>query len=338
MRDSRRYPPNGKVFRVLGRHPYFASAHDLDQTKRLVASRYCGHEMSLVERGSLDAWMNARSVRGLDYSAVGYGLASVVSPGRTEKFYPIMIPISGGGTVRVGKEEVAVSSRTAAVVSATEPLRMELTGDCTLIILCVSRDALERYAADVIGEPVTAPLTFTPGMNLAHGRASRWYEQLLGDIEDLDSPDSLILANEHAARAAEWKLLTSLLLSQPHSYSEKLTAVRLRTASGCIVRAVDEYIEAYPELPHTPADLAVQANCSVRALQKAFKINAGQTPMLYLRERRLRWAREKLTEAQPGAITVAAIAASCGFTHLGRFAKEYKKRFGEAPSATLRRC
>ncbi|MEV6902279.1 helix-turn-helix domain-containing protein [Amycolatopsis sp. NPDC051372] len=35
--------------------------------------------------------------------------------------------------------------------------------------------------------------------------------------------------------------------------------------------------------------------------------------------------------------TVAEIASSCGFTHLSRFAQEYRARFGELPSETARR-
>src|SRR5262249_19712723 len=34
---------------------------------------------------------------------------------------------------------------------------------------------------------------------------------------------------------------------------------------------------------------------------------------------------------------VADIAARCGFNHVGRFAAQYRERYGESPSATLRR-
>lgn len=33
---------------------------------------------------------------------------------------------------------------------------------------------------------------------------------------------------------------------------------------------------------------------------------------------------------------MTAIAMGWGFTHMGRFAVEYRKRFGESPSETLR--
>ncbi|MEU4714350.1 helix-turn-helix domain-containing protein [Micromonospora purpureochromogenes] len=43
-----------------------------------------------------------------------------------------------------------------------------------------------------------------------------------------------------------------------------------------------------------------------------------------------------LCAAGPGA-SVTAIAVQHGFAHLGRFAGEYRARFGESPSTTLRR-
>jgi transcriptional regulator GlxA family with amidase domain len=42
--------------------------------------------------------------------------------------------------------------------------------------------------------------------------------------------------------------------------------------------------------------------------------------------------------AEPTAgLTVAKVAVAAGFTHLGRFAEEYRSQFGELPSQTLAR-
>jgi AraC-like DNA-binding protein len=41
-------------------------------------------------------------------------------------------------------------------------------------------------------------------------------------------------------------------------------------------------------------------------------------------------------KAQPGE-NVTVLAMGFGFTHMGRFAVEYRQRFGESPSETLRR-
>jgi transcriptional regulator GlxA family with amidase domain len=44
-----------------------------------------------------------------------------------------------------------------------------------------------------------------------------------------------------------------------------------------------------------------------------------------------------LLEADPTTTTVSDAAGRCGFLHLGRFSVQYREKFGETPSATLRR-
>lgn len=324
--------------RFLRRHRYFRGIRDLDQTRDLVARMYCSHDMDLAERGPLDAWMNVVAGRQMLYSSMGYGAASVVRPGRTESFFPVMIPRSGGGTVQVGRERVTISTDMAAVVSASEPLSMRLSEDCTLVIACIDRDSLERQATEMVGEPISEPLRFTLGMDLTQGPAARWYRQLLDDMDDLDSPDSLLLSHDLSAYHAERRLMASLLLAQPHNYSHRLEAGRVIRTPVRLVRVVKELIDEHPELPHSRKSLAEYAYCSTRALDAAFKRHTGVTPMAYLHEHRLLRARELLTIAGPVVDTVSRIAGKCGFTHLGRFAGDYRQRFGEWPSTTLRRC
>jgi AraC-like DNA-binding protein len=55
-----------------------------------------------------------------------------------------------------------------------------------------------------------------------------------------------------------------------------------------------------------------------------------------LRDLRFKNARDALLAAQPGTVTVADIATACGLYELGHFAVEYKRRYAETPSSTLR--
>lgn len=59
--------------------------------------------------------------------------------------------------------------------------------------------------------------------------------------------------------------------------------------------------------------------------------------MGFVRQLRLQHVREELlADESPGLASVTDIALKWGFAHLGRFAIEYKRAFGESPSATLR--
>ena len=58
--------------------------------------------------------------------------------------------------------------------------------------------------------------------------------------------------------------------------------------------------------------------------------------MAYLRGVRLQKAREEMLRCD-GTGTVTEIAMHWEFDHLGRFGVEYRRRYGETPSTTLRR-
>jgi AraC-like DNA-binding protein len=86
------------------------------------------------------------------------------------------------------------------------------------------------------------------------------------------------------------------------------------------------------------ADLCRTAAVSQRALRNAFQVIHGTTPCRYLRALRMSEARKALLQPDPGNTTVTRVAMNFGFFELGRFAVEYRRMFGECPSATLRRA
>ena len=88
----------------------------------------------------------------------------------------------------------------------------------------------------------------------------------------------------------------------------------------------------------TAATLARAAHVSERTLYEGFQREFGLAPLTYVRRFRLERAREALIASAPDdGATVAEVAASHGFGHLGRFAASYRERYGESPSETLRR-
>ena len=88
--------------------------------------------------------------------------------------------------------------------------------------------------------------------------------------------------------------------------------------------------------PLTTADVAEAVGVSVRSLQEAFANHLGTTPMAHLRGIRMRRIHAELRLGGDG-VTVTDVALRWGVTHLGRFAQEYRRMFGESPSQTLRR-
>src|SRR5258707_5384910 len=86
----------------------------------------------------------------------------------------------------------------------------------------------------------------------------------------------------------------------------------------------------------TVPELAAVAGVSSRTLQRQFLAFLRKTPGVMLRDISFERARRELLQGSSGA-KVTDIALRCGFPHSGRFSVEYRRRYGETPSQTLKR-
>jgi AraC family ethanolamine operon transcriptional activator len=102
------------------------------------------------------------------------------------------------------------------------------------------------------------------------------------------------------------------------------------------MRSAVSYIEAFGKEPITVRDLCEATRVSERTLQYAFLECYGVTPKSYLQAIRLHGARRELKQSDPSTTKVTDIAFNCRFWHMGHFAADYRKQFGELPSQTLK--
>lgn len=86
--------------------------------------------------------------------------------------------------------------------------------------------------------------------------------------------------------------------------------------------------------PVSVATLAIAAGVRPRTLEAHFRQFLKTTPLGWVRRVRLARARQQLLAARHDD-SVTAIAQANGFTQLGRFSAQYRRRFGEYPSQTL---
>jgi AraC-like DNA-binding protein len=109
-----------------------------------------------------------------------------------------------------------------------------------------------------------------------------------------------------------------------------------RTDSQRVVRACVDYAES---IGHRPSILELVAASGVpeRRMREAFTSVYDTPPSAFFREWALTEAHRRLATAEPSDATVAQIAESVGFAHLGRFPAYYRHVYGELPSTTLDR-
>ena len=74
-----------------------------------------------------------------------------------------------------------------------------------------------------------------------------------------------------------------------------------------------------------------------RTLRNGFREMFGTSPARYVKALRLLAARRDLKAADPDDTYVQTIAAKYGFLQFAHFATDYRRRFSESPSETLRR-
>ena len=103
-----------------------------------------------------------------------------------------------------------------------------------------------------------------------------------------------------------------------------------------LVDQAESLVLANVQVPIEIAALCQALNVSERTLRKAFQKVHRLPPCRRLRWLRLSYARRALMSV--GANSVTEIATGFGFVELGRFSVEYRKRFGERPSETLRQA
>jgi AraC-like DNA-binding protein len=108
-------------------------------------------------------------------------------------------------------------------------------------------------------------------------------------------------------------------------------------SSRDLVRRAEMLALAEFDKPLLISDLCRALAVSQRTLRKAFNKTYGRPPCRHLRMLRLSEVRRALSSAHDHLVTVTEIATGFGFAELGRFSVEYRKVFGESPSATLHR-
>ncbi len=103
------------------------------------------------------------------------------------------------------------------------------------------------------------------------------------------------------------------------------------------LKRVEDFLIAFPHSPHTVRDICQVASVSERTLEYAFKERFGISPKSFLLVLRLNGVRRLLKDANTISTTITDLASRWGFWHMSQFAADYRRFFGELPSATFKK-
>ena len=85
-------------------------------------------------------------------------------------------------------------------------------------------------------------------------------------------------------------------------------------------------------------ELCEAAGAAERTLEYAFRENVGIPPKSFMNRWRLCGVRKLLLSDDHADSGITTLAGQWGFWHMGQFARDYHRHFGELPSATLKRA
>ncbi|CAD5109844.1 AraC family transcriptional regulator [Zestomonas carbonaria] len=301
-------------------------------------SNICGPHQLDAGRPSLIQFRHSGNVLKSMSTVLGcieYGTDVTVGVVDTDSFnsYSLSLPLCGEQELRVAGTRLRSDRDRGVIVSPNEVQSLDIAGDCRKLQVVISREAMRRTLEDMLQRAVDKPLRFVPEMDAVNGAAASWWRTVRHFIDEMERSE--LYGELFFSRDLERTLIKGLILAQPNNYSEELRQSLGVKLPHYLVRA-KEYIHANAREALCLEDIEQAAGVSRFKLFDGFRKYFVMSPMAYLKSYRLAAVRQEILEDR-AARNISEIAMGWGFTHLGRFASEYRKLFDETPSATLQR-
>lgn len=308
---------------------------DLDEARELLTRQYCAHRISQRARAAaLDVRYSHRPMLNMSFNYLQYGAEVDIQPREFETFYLVHIPLAGRAAIHAGGHQYFIHPGAAAIVSPSHSVATTWQADCKQLMLKIERKPLENYLSHLLYRPIDRPLEFPVVFDLTVGLGASFYGLIQHIAAELTQNDAVARSKLVSAQL-EQTLLMLILCGANHSYSDALQAADKSVCPKHVMKAY-QYMVANARQNITIEDLTRVAGVSGRALYEGFRRFKGAAPMACLRAIRMQAIHKELL-AGDASDDVTLIAQRWGFFHLGRFASNYQRIFGEKPSQTLRR-
>ncbi len=291
---------------------------------------FAPHKLETVPgKGPFRALLHHLRLGNLAFYFIRYRPEVIISSAPMKRFYLCLVPVAGLCHITQGLSAMRLVPGTIGVVNTSEPMSMHWRNDCAQLVIKVERAALEDTIAAHLGRTPPHALEFSrdPVPHAGAGGLLRLIDYIYRDLDEERSA----VATRLGETAAETLFLNALLRHIPNDYADAL-ARPVSRAAPYYVRRAEEFMRLHAAEPLAIKDVVAVSGVSTRTLFKGFHDFRGVGPMAYLKAVRLDHARRDLLAAGKRR-SVTQVAHAWGFAHLGHFARDFKTRFGELPSA-----
>lgn len=307
---------------------------DYEEARHHITQVYIPHGLQSRDGRPLDFRLRYLASNKLTIGHLRYGADAELLVPPMESCYHMNLTLHGMTQVtQSGKASSTEPGKSGVLFNPVDPFTVRWSPDAVQYAIKIPRSSIESQLGALLGRPISEPLRFDLGFDLSSPRG----QSLLAAVHHLRSELSRSggIGEVPLIRAQlESYVLSQVLLTVPHDYQDLLLRPQ-DTVRRRHVRAAMDYIQDHVAEPITGPDIARAAFVSLRALQAGFQEELGISPMTYLRNVRLDRAHAELLAA-PLDVSVSEVASRWGFAHLGRFAEQYRRKFGVLPSVTAR--
>ena len=204
----------------------------------------------------------------------------------------------------------------------------------TTFTLSISEDVLGELG-QMLRLPVPWELPGRPDVVSGDPVALQDFHQTLQQVNSLLTKDPSEQENPWLRHELEFEI-PQQLLSLLSTVEPVKTRPSPKQKTRALTHAVAYIREHYTADPLTVQALYQAAGVSKRTLEYAFLEHFGVSPKTYLQVYRLNQVRKAFKKSDPDSTKIADVANRWGFWHMGHFANDYHKLFGELPSETLK--
>ncbi|MFC5697752.1 AraC family transcriptional regulator [Pseudomonas sp. GCM10022186] len=301
---------------------------DLERAREEVGRVYCPYRFHAARQRRWPASMSRLQGESVALSWFTYGADISIEPEVFEDFVLVLTTLAGRADIRSGSLEHRGRAGSTVVIARDARSSYRYSLDNVQMGVRIDARRVDEFWRRLSGRSLPGGLSSC--VLAAPGQRDRWLAsvEMLRQLLHPDTPESL--------RAMLLPRAEELLIM--HLVADRLAALPGTAgaiAPACLRRAM-AFIDEQAGQPLTLAAIAAAAHCSVRTLQRAFRQWRDIGVMRYVKEVRLQRVREALLEPEQAA-SITEIASRWGFVHLGQFAVDYRKAYGERPSDTRRR-
>lgn len=313
------------------------ASSDIEEARHMGADLFYPHELHVIgDEASFSMSLSAASIGPVTIGRLEYSSEVEIVTSELGDAYQVNIPIMGDLETRCGTAHTVATPHQGAVYRCDQRTRLRgwgVHGCAPVLAIKFQRHAVEAQLAAQLGVEIHDPIVFDLDLDLDSAYGRQWLTLVNNVCRQFDATDMLALEPMVAQPMAE-VLTSGLLLATSHDYRSMLDEPTPPLPR--VVQLAIDYMQANASDPLTVACIAGAVGVSVRTLQISFQKALGVTPMRHLKSIRLHRVRVDLHGADPHDSSVTEIARRWGFTHVGRFAGDYRSEFGVSPSHDLR--